>query len=88
MWSFYRSALALRRADAAFRTTGLEWLDSPEHSLVFRRDGLHCAVNTGPTDVEVVLPGEPRLWAGVVAQSGAGTVLLAPDSAVWSVLQR
>jgi alpha-glucosidase len=72
MWSFYRAALAQRRTHPAFAGTAFEWLDSPEHTLLFRRDTLHCAVNTGTTEVEVAVPG-------------GRTLLLPPDTTVWSL---
>jgi alpha-glucosidase len=85
MWSFYRAALAQRRAEPAFRTPGLQWLDAPRHTLVFRRGALHCAVNTGRAAVELDLPGVVRLCAGPVSVSTRGTVRLPPDTAVWAV---
>jgi alpha-glucosidase len=72
MWSFYRWALAQRRAEPAFHSTAFEWLDSPADTLLFRRDTLHCAVNTGSTEVEVAVPG-------------GRTLLLPPDTTVWSL---
>jgi alpha-glucosidase len=89
MWSFYRAALAVRRAEPALHGPAVSWLDSPPGTLAFRRDAggraLCCAVNTGPRSSEVHLPGTPRLWAGPVAAGADGSVSLPPDSAVWTV---
>jgi alpha-glucosidase len=90
MWSFYRSALAFRRAHPAFGGPDLEWLAAPEGVLAFRRGGastgaLHCAVNAGATEVELGLLGTPRVTAGPVRRRTPDTLSLPPDSAVWSM---
>ncbi len=77
----YRSALLLRRR--LLRTPGMEWLDSPPGSLMFRRDAIDggsvvCAVNLGPDAVafpaydEILLTSDPL--------DGDA---LPPDTAAW-----
>jgi alpha-glucosidase len=90
MSAFYRRALAFRRTQPAFGGADLEWLDAPEGVLAFRRgDGstgpLHCAVNAGPLEVELELPGTPCVTSGGVRRSATGAFALPPDGAVWSL---
>jgi alpha-glucosidase len=76
MLTLYRAAIALRRDFSG----GLEWLDSPPDTLVFRRSsGLVCAVNlsTGP----VALPtGYGRVTCSSAPLDGG---VLPVDAAVW-----
>jgi alpha-glucosidase len=88
MLSFYRAALAARRAAPALAARDLTWLQAPAGVLLFRRDGggaapLWCAVNLGDTEAAVTVPGAVVLAGGSVEYT-AGTVLLPPDTAVWT----
>jgi alpha-glucosidase len=72
--SLYRSALALRRT---LFTGDLEWLDSPDNVLGFRRaDGSRCVVNLGSESYP--LDGTPRLVSDHLDGSA-----LPPDTACW-----
>ncbi len=81
MLSLYRSALAVRHAQPALRSTLMEWVDSPDEVLHWRRPH-----GTGAVDVVVNLSGSPY-------PLGAGDVLLTsipgepdalpPDAAAW-----
>ena len=79
--ALYRSALALRRANHALRGGSLEWLDSPDDSLVFALtagdERVVCAVNLGAAALE--LPdGDVLLASGACAGRR-----LDPGSAAW-----
>ncbi|MFD0687723.1 glycoside hydrolase family 13 protein [Actinomadura fibrosa] len=80
--SFYREALALRRRLLAEGLPeDLEWLDSPETALFFRRGPLTCALNCG--DNPVRLPaGRPLLTTiplyGDLLPGNAATWLTTP----------
>jgi len=83
MRSLYREALRLRRLHPALgRTTGdaaLCWLDSPDGTLVFRREpGFVCAVNLGSAPVPLVAYGELALASGPV-----NATQLPPHTAAW-----
>ncbi|AUY48735.1 glycoside hydrolase family 13 protein [Streptomyces sp. CB01881] len=79
----YRSALAVRRAQADLGAgTGVEWLDSPEGTLVFRRGSFVCTVNTTAEPVRIPAPGRLLLSSADAVVDGGETVL-APDSTDW-----
>ncbi|MFJ9952212.1 glycoside hydrolase family 13 protein [Kitasatospora sp. NPDC091207] len=79
----YRSALAVRRErlgpDAG---TGVEWLDGPEGTLVFRRGSFVCTVNATAEPVRIAAPGRLLLSSADASVDGGETVL-APDSTDW-----
>ncbi|HEX7188068.1 MAG TPA: DUF3459 domain-containing protein, partial [Actinomycetes bacterium] len=77
----YRSALLLRRR--LLRTPGMEWLDSPPDSLMFRRDAIGggsvvCAVNLGPEAVAV-----PAYDEILLSSDPLDGDVLPPDTAAW-----
>jgi alpha-glucosidase len=77
----YRSALALRRAEAALAGRQLRWLTSPDVLIMERGAGsdvMQCIVNFSSAPVS--LP-EGRLLLASDLTDDAG--LLAPDSAAW-----
>ncbi|MEU8516250.1 glycoside hydrolase family 13 protein [Kitasatospora sp. NPDC048722] len=79
----YRSALAVRRAQPDLGAgTGVEWLDAPEGTLVFRRGSFVCTVNTGAEPVRIPAPGKLLLASAELVVDGGETVL-APDSTGW-----
>jgi alpha-glucosidase len=75
--TFYRHALATRRATAELHTESFAWLDAPPDCLAYRRDTLTVFLNAG--DVPVALPaGE------LVASSEPITDATVPaNTAVW-----
>ncbi|MGW3228398.1 glycoside hydrolase family 13 protein [Kitasatospora sp. NPDC001095] len=79
----YRSALAVRRAQPDLGAgTGVEWLESPEGTLAFRRGAFVCTVNTTGEPVRIAAPGALLLASADVVVDGGETVL-APDSTGW-----
>jgi alpha-glucosidase len=79
MLSLYREALRTRRELLA----GLDspaWIDSPAHTLAFRRRNVQCWVNTGPSDVALP-PGRVVLASGPGPENG----VLPTDTAAWLV---
>ncbi|MET8703941.1 alpha-amylase family glycosyl hydrolase [Kitasatospora sp. NPDC004723] len=81
----YRSALALRRARPELGAgTDVEWLDSPEGTLAFRRGSFVCTVNTTGAPVCIPAPGRLLLTSAdadpVVTD---GEAVLAADSTDW-----
>ncbi|MGL3807669.1 glycoside hydrolase family 13 protein [Paeniglutamicibacter sp. R2-26] len=84
--AFYRRTLALRRSHE-LGLGNLNWLVNTEHPelLGFENSGVLVLANLGVTPVP--LPAGEILVASdahaVVAGDGAGTPLLAPNSAVW-----
>jgi alpha-glucosidase len=60
MLAWYRDALALRRRLADSLPEDLEWLDSPDTAVFFRRGPLTCALNCGENPVRLP-PGAPLL---------------------------
>ncbi|MEV8312828.1 glycoside hydrolase family 13 protein [Streptomyces sp. NPDC059900] len=83
----YRGALAMRRAHPALGAgRDVEWLDSPEGVLVFRRTSplgtFVCTVNLSAVPVTVSTPGTVLLSSADVTPRAAGTRLPA-DSTVW-----
>ena len=78
--SFYREALRLRSARSEFDGTAIEWLDSPDDTLVYRVDGgLVCALNAG--DEPIALPAGEVLLASAEVVDGK----LPPNAAAWLV---
>ncbi|MER7079728.1 alpha-glucosidase [Saccharopolyspora kobensis] len=77
----YRDALALRRAIPALGDGELEWVDTPEGVLAFRRGpDFVCATNFGTEPVALELPGE------LLCRSDAATGwngVLPGSTAVW-----
>ena len=77
--SLYRRALELRREHPAFAGEGLEWFNSPEQCLAFRRPGgLLCALNASGSAVPMP-PGDLLLASAPVGEPGT----LPADTAVW-----
>ncbi|MBB2910162.1 alpha-glucosidase [Streptosporangium becharense] len=81
--NLYRDALRIRRELRSFGDAPPVWLDSPEGTLAFARDGgFACTVNLTGEPVE--LPAQGRvLLASVPPVVEGGLARLAPDSAVW-----
>jgi alpha-glucosidase len=76
MLHLYRTAIALRRGFSG----GLEWLDGPPDTLVFRRSsGLVCAVNFGSAPVALPPGYGDVICSSVPVEDG----LLPPDAAAW-----
>ncbi|MFI9359930.1 glycoside hydrolase family 13 protein [Kitasatospora sp. NPDC053057] len=79
----YRSALAVRRARPDLGAgTEVEWLDSPEGTLAFRRGSFVCTVNTTGEPVRIAAPGRLLLASTELVVDGGETVL-APDTTGW-----
>ncbi|MBD0671876.1 glycoside hydrolase family 13 protein [Kitasatospora sp. NPDC091335] len=79
----YRSALAVRRAQPDLGAgTGVEWLESPEGTLMFRRGSFVCTTNTTGRPVRIAAPGALLLASADLVVDGGETVL-APDSTGW-----
>jgi alpha-glucosidase len=77
MLAFYRTALALRRAEVAAAPTELRWVPAPAAVLAFDRgENLRCVVNLSGSEHR--LDGEVLLASGPVT----GGALL-PDTAAW-----
>ncbi len=87
MLALYRAALRLRRE----HLTGhgdLEWVDSPEGTLAFRRGGLQCWVNTTSAGIDLprgaVLLSSSPLVSGLLASSRTMSQRsLPPDTSAW-----
>ncbi|MEV0536693.1 glycoside hydrolase family 13 protein [Kitasatospora sp. NPDC050463] len=83
----YRSALAVRRERPELGAgTGVEWLDGPEGTLVFRRGSFVCTVNTTAEPVRIAVPGRLLLSSTDAVTDTAvdgGETVLAPDSTDW-----
>lgn len=78
MLSLYRAALALRASSALFRGEDLQWLQSPDRCVAFRRSGgLTCFVNL--SGAPVVLPEGRVLLSSAPVDDGK----LPDDAAVW-----
>jgi alpha-glucosidase len=81
----YKAALALRRAERAFGTGRLRWLDSPPATLAFDRvddasgSRAVCVVNLGTAAWPASSYGDIMLASGPVAAGGE----LPPDTAAW-----
>ncbi len=69
---FYRQAIRLRRG---FRGGELEWLESPDGVLAFRRGGRRVVVNISPSPLPI--EGEVLIASGPVGDT------LPPDTTVW-----
>ncbi|SDU39745.1 alpha-glucosidase [Gordonia westfalica] len=81
MLSLYRAAIELRYNRPEFAGDSIDWYESPEGCLAFRRSEgfLICALNAG--DVPVPLPpGELLLISSPLVDG-----MLAPDAAAWLV---
>ncbi|MEU5900464.1 MULTISPECIES: glycoside hydrolase family 13 protein [Streptomyces] len=79
----YRSALAVRRAEAGLGAGGtVEWLDAPDGVLAFAREGFVCTVNTTAETVRIPAPGRVLLGSEE-AEVSDGTVHLPADTTVW-----
>ncbi|WP_030786787.1 glycoside hydrolase family 13 protein [Streptomyces sp. NRRL S-920] len=84
---FYRTALAVRREHPALGAgRGVEWLDSPEGVLAFRRVSAAgtfvCTVNLTSAPATLPTPGTLLLASAEVAP-GDGETVLPADSTVW-----
>ncbi|WP_456599452.1 glycoside hydrolase family 13 protein [Blastococcus sp. SYSU DS0616] len=78
MLSLYRSALALRASSPLFHGEDLQWLQSPERCVAFRRPGgLVCLVNL--SGAPVPLPEGRVLLSSAPVDDGK----LPDDAAVW-----
>jgi alpha-glucosidase len=79
--SFYREALRLRAARSEFDGIAIEWLDSPDDTLVYRvvGGGLVCALNAG--EKPVAMPAGEVLLASAELIDGK----LPPNAAAWLV---
>jgi alpha-glucosidase len=80
MLELYRSALRIRRTEAALGDGPMAWLDDqPAGVLAFSRDaGFACAVNL--SDAAVPLPPHAEVLLASGPLDGA---VLPPDTAVW-----
>lgn len=78
--TMYQQALRLRRGLFATGGGALGWLElgSPD-VLAFTRGGLACAVNLGPSEVELPIGAEVLLASGPLGTGGT----LPADTAVW-----
>ncbi len=84
--ALYRSALRIRREHPALGDGTLGWLPGPSGTLVFSRGaGFVCTVNTGNQPAQLARPGTVLLSSDPepLADAGAGTFTLPPDTAVW-----
>ncbi|MEV6755783.1 glycoside hydrolase family 13 protein [Streptomyces sp. NPDC051214] len=84
---FYRRALAVRREHPALGAgRDVEWLESPEGVLSFRRTSSRgavvCTVNLTAAPVTVPTPGT-LLLSSTDAAPGADVTILPADSTVW-----
>ncbi len=81
----YRSALALRRdRDDLGAGREVEWLESPEGTLAFRRGSFVCTVNATGAPVAIPTPGRLLLTsAGTDPRVVDGEAVLAADSTDW-----
>ncbi|MFN8619790.1 MAG: glycoside hydrolase family 13 protein [Chloroflexota bacterium] len=78
LW-LYRSALAIRRAEAGFTSADFRWLDSPDGTLLFARgDGIHVAVNLSASSLPL-----PAARTTLLRSTGPADGPLPPDSAEW-----
>ena len=84
--SLYRAALALRRATPELRGTELEWVDSPSGTLVFRRGGVLCALNTDGQAASVPAGGRLLIASGDGVRITQRRLHLPPDTAAWVAL--
>jgi len=79
MLALYRSAIAVRRAEPGLGDGPLDWLDTTDQVLGFRRgDAFACVVNLG--DVPVALPPHESV---LVTSRPLDGDLLPTDTAVW-----
>jgi alpha-glucosidase len=76
LW-LYRNALHLRREYFA-HPSALEWIDSPDGTLAFRRGQVQCWVNMSSGDID--LPQGEVLLMSAPAPSREG---LPSDSSAW-----
>ncbi|GAA3059008.1 glycoside hydrolase family 13 protein [Kitasatospora albolonga] len=79
MLSLYRSALELRRTEAALHGDKFEWLPSAGEVLAFRRGDLLCLVNFGAEPAPLPEHRTLLLASGPLS----GPALLPTDTAVW-----
>lgn len=77
--SLYRKAIELRRSRGEFTGSGVDWLDAIPGTLVFRRGGLVCVLNTG--EHPVALPEGQLILASTPVAEG----VLPPNAAAWLV---
>jgi alpha-glucosidase len=80
----YRSILAVRRSLRGSLGPRVNWLDSADDVLAFRRDGgLVCVLNTATEAVEVPYGGELLLATADGALAADDAVTVPPASTVW-----
>ncbi|MFD9716826.1 alpha-amylase family glycosyl hydrolase [Streptomyces sp. NPDC059076] len=78
----YRSAITLRKQLTGLGDGELEWLESPAGTLVFRRSGVVCTLNTLADPVELPTPGRLAL-SSVELTPAADVVRLPGESCAW-----
>lgn len=80
MLTLYRTALALRRAEAGFGDGAMTWLPAADGVLAFVRDhGPTCVVNLSAGPVELPAHSAVLLTSGPLGADGT----LPPDTAAW-----
>jgi alpha-glucosidase len=85
----YRAALALRRSHRGLGAgESVEWLDTQEGVLAFRRPGFVCAVNTTDASVRFTAQGRVLLASGPLPDGSGpgGDTVLPSDTTVWWTL--
>ncbi|MGW2401238.1 glycoside hydrolase family 13 protein [Kitasatospora sp. NPDC001664] len=79
----YRSALTIRRSHPDLGAgESVEWLETGEHLLSFRRGSFVCTVNTGSEPVRIAAPGR-ILLSSTEAVAVEGETVLPADSTIW-----
>jgi alpha-glucosidase len=84
MLNLYRTALAVRRAQAVLGDGPFAWLPAPDGVLAFSRgtdSSFVCVVNVSPGPVPLPVEGRVLLASGPLSDDG----LLPTDTAVWLV---
>jgi alpha-glucosidase len=83
MLTFYRRALALRRALAIALPHEMSWCPAPEGMLVYRRGRLSVAVNFLSRPMEVDIGGHVLMRTNPLVRCKAGRLSLPANSAAW-----
>jgi alpha-glucosidase len=79
MLELYRTALHLRRAEAALGDGDMAWFDTPAGSLGFTRSpDFACIVNVSATSVPV-----PAGWTALIVSSPLVDDAVPADTAAW-----
>src|SRR4051812_16298507 len=80
----YRSMLSARRSLRGSLRNGIEWLDTPDDVMAFRREGgLVCVLNTAAEPVELPLAGTIVLATADGAAVAGGSLAVPAASTVW-----